>query len=97
MLDKAQQLTLSTPELTVLVGGLRVLGTNFDGGQHGVFTEHVGVLSNDFFVNLLDIRTAWRATDDSEELFEGRAPIWCSALTPSCVRWPRCMPAPMRS
>jgi catalase-peroxidase len=72
LLDKAQQLTLSAPELTVLLGGLRVLGTNFDGSQHGVFTDRVGVLSNDFFVNLLDMRTAWRATDESAELFEGR-------------------------
>ena len=72
LLDKAQQLTLSAPEVTVLLGGLRVLGTNFDGGQHGVFTDRVGVLSNDFFVNLLDMRTAWRTTDESEERFEGR-------------------------
>ncbi|MBC0856629.1 catalase/peroxidase HPI [Pantoea stewartii] len=72
LLDKAQQLTLSAPELTVLLGGLRVLGTNFDGSHHGVFTDRVGVLSNDFFVNLLDMRTAWRATDSSEEIFEGR-------------------------
>ena len=72
LLDKAQQLTLTAPEMTVLIGGLRVLGTNFDGSKHGVFTDRVGVLSNDFFVNLLDMRTAWRATDDSAELFEGR-------------------------
>ncbi|PZD62732.1 catalase/peroxidase HPI [Pantoea ananatis] len=72
LLDKAQQLALSAPELTVLLGGLRVLGTNFDGSHHGVFTDRVGVLSNDFFVNLLDMRTAWRATDSSEEIFEGR-------------------------
>ncbi|KHD99606.1 peroxidase [Pantoea stewartii] len=72
LLDKAQRLTLSAPELTVLLGGLRVLGTNFDGSHHGVFTDRVGVLSNDFFVNLLDMRTAWRATDSSEEIFEGR-------------------------
>ena len=72
LLDKAQQLTLSAPELTVLLGGLRVLGTNFDGSHHGVFIDRVGVLSNDFFVNLLDMRTAWRATDGSEEIFEGR-------------------------
>ncbi len=58
LIDKAQQLTLTAPELTVLVGGLRVLGTNFDGSKHGVFTDRVGVLSNDFFVNLLDMRTA---------------------------------------
>lgn len=72
LLDKAQQLTLSAPEMTVLLGGLRVLGTHFDGSQQGVFTDRVGVLSNDFFVNLLDMRTAWRATDESAELFEGR-------------------------
>ncbi len=72
LLDKAQQLTLSAPELTVLLGGLRVLGTNFDGSDRGVFTDRPGVLSTDFFVNLLDMRTAWRAIDESEELFEGR-------------------------
>ncbi len=72
LLDKAQQLTLSAPELTVLLGGLRVLGTNFNGSAQGVFTDRVGVLSNDFFINLLDMRTAWRATDESAELFEGR-------------------------
>jgi len=72
LLDKAQQLTLSAPELTALLGGLRVLGTNYDGSQHGVFTDRPGVLSNDFFVNLLDMRTAWRATDERAELFEGR-------------------------
>ena len=55
LLDKAQQLTLSAPELTVLLGGLRVLGTNFDGSAHGVFTDRAGVLSNDFFINLLDM------------------------------------------
>jgi catalase-peroxidase len=72
LIDKAQQLTLTAPELTVLVGGLRVLGANFDGGKQGVFTERLGVLSNDFFVNLLDMGTEWKATDDSSELFEGR-------------------------
>ncbi|CCP07606.1 catalase/peroxidase HPI [Erwinia amylovora] len=71
LIDKAQQLTLSTPELTVLVGGLRVLGANFDASEHGVLTENVGVLSNDFFVNLLDMRTAWRAADDGAGLFVG--------------------------
>ncbi|ADP12905.1 Catalase-peroxidase 1 [Erwinia sp. Ejp617] len=71
LIDKAQQLTLSTPELTVLVGGLRVLGANFDASEHGVLTEHVGVLSNDFFVNLLDMRTAWRAADGGDGLFAG--------------------------
>lgn len=72
LIDKAQQLTLTAPELTVLVGGLRVLGANADDSQHGVFTDQVGVLSNDFFVNLLDMRNEWKATDDSAELFEGR-------------------------
>lgn len=72
LIDKAQQLTLTAPELTVLIGGLRVLGTNFDGSQHGVFTDRVGVLSNDFFVNLLDMRNEWKAADATAELFEGR-------------------------
>jgi len=72
LIDKAQQLTLTAPEMTALVGGLRVLGANADGSQHGVFTQRVGVLSNDFFVNLLDMRTEWKATDDSAELFAGR-------------------------
>ncbi|MFY3758199.1 peroxidase family protein, partial [Escherichia coli] len=72
LIDRAQLLTLTAPEMTVLVGGLRVLGANFDGSQHGVFTDRVGVLSNDFFVNLLDMRTEWQATDDSAELYEGR-------------------------
>lgn len=71
LIDKAQQLTLSPPELTVLVGGLRVLGTNFDGSQHGVLTARPGVLSNDFFVNLLDMRTRWQAQEGSSELFSG--------------------------
>ena len=73
LVDKAQMLTLTAPELTALVGGLRVLGTNHDGSQHGVFTDKVGVLSNDFFVNLLDMGTEWKATDSSSEVFEGRA------------------------
>ncbi|MDN3546642.1 catalase/peroxidase HPI [Kinneretia asaccharophila] len=72
LIDRAQQLTLSAPELTALVGGLRVLGANFDGSAHGVFTDRVGVLSNDFFVKLLDMGTVWTATDASAELFEGR-------------------------
>ncbi|WP_457978282.1 catalase/peroxidase HPI [Ectopseudomonas composti] len=73
LVDKAQLLTLTAPELTALVGGLRVLGANYDGSQHGVFTDKVGVLSNDFFVNLLDMGTTWKATDGSNEVFEGRA------------------------
>ncbi|MCV2362882.1 catalase/peroxidase HPI [Paucibacter sp. DJ1R-11] len=72
LIDRAQQLTLTAPELTVLIGGLRVLGTNFDGSTQGVFTERVGVLSNDFFVHLLDMSTAWKASDASDERFEGR-------------------------
>ena len=72
LIDKAQQLTLTAPELTALVGGLRVLGANFDGSKHGVFTSREGVLSNDFFVNLLDMRYEWKAADQSSELFEGR-------------------------
>jgi len=71
LIDKAQQLTLTPPELNVLIGGLRVLGANFDGSRHGVFTDRVGVLSNDFFVNLLDMSTVWKATDATAELFEG--------------------------
>lgn len=73
LVDKAQMLTLTAPELTALVGGLRVLGANHDGSQHGVFTDKVGVLSNDFFVNLLDMGTEWKATDSGSEVFEGRA------------------------
>jgi len=72
LIDKAQQLTLTAPELTVLVGGLRVLGANADGSDLGVFTDREGVLSNDFFVNLLDMATAWQAADASAEVFEGR-------------------------
>lgn len=72
LIDRAQLLTLTAPEMTALVGGLRVLGANFDGGQNGVFTDRVGVLSNDFFVNLLDMRTEWKAADKSSELYEGR-------------------------
>ena len=72
LLDRAQLLTLTAPELTTLVGGLRVLGANADGGKHGVFTDHVGVLSNDFFVNLLDMGTEWKAVDGAGEVFEGK-------------------------
>jgi catalase-peroxidase len=71
LVDRAQLLTLTPPEMTVLVGGMRVLGTNFDQSQHGVFTKNPGVLSNDFFVNLLDMGTVWKAMSESEELFEG--------------------------
>ena len=72
LLDRAQLLTLSAPEMTVLVGGLRVLGANVDGSPHGVFTERVGQLSNDFFVNLLDMATVWSPSSDAGDIFEGR-------------------------
>ncbi len=72
LIDKAQLLTLTAPELTVLVGGMRALNANFDGSKHGVFTERPEVLTNDFFVNLLDMGTVWKATDEQKELFEGR-------------------------
>lgn len=71
LIDKAQLLTLTIPELTVLIGGLRVLETNFDHSKHGVFTDRPGVLTNDFFVNLLDMRTEWKPVSDSKDLFEG--------------------------
>ena len=72
LVDRAQLLTLSIPEMTVLIGGLRVIGTNFDGSNHGVFTDSVGALSNDFFVNLLDFSTTWEALSTDDKLFEGR-------------------------
>ncbi len=71
LLDKAQLLTLTAPEMTVLVGGMRVLKTNFGGTEHGVFTKRPEALTNDFFVNLLDMNTAWKATTEDKELFEG--------------------------
>ncbi|WP_340110939.1 catalase/peroxidase HPI [Maribellus mangrovi] len=72
LIDKAQLLTLTPPEMTVLIGGMRVLGTNWDGSKHGVFTDKPGTLSNDFFLNLLDMGTEWKATSKDEEIFEGR-------------------------
>ena len=72
LVDKAQLLNLSVPELTVLVGGMRVMSANWDGSKHGVFTNRPLVLTNDFFVNLLDMCTVWKATDDTNEVFEGR-------------------------
>jgi len=72
LLDKAQLLTLTAPEMTVLVGGLRVLGANASQSAHGVFTNRPGVLGNDFFVNLVDMGTVWTPTSDAAELFEGR-------------------------
>ncbi|MGW0420597.1 catalase/peroxidase HPI [Streptomyces sp. NPDC003015] len=72
LLDKANLLTLSAPEMTVLVGGLRVLGANQGGTAHGVFTDRPGVLTNDFFVNLLDLGTTWKSTSEDQTAFEGR-------------------------
>ena len=72
LIDKAQLLTLTAPELTVLVGGMRAINSNFDHSQHGVFTHRPETLSNDFFVNLLDMRTKWGATSEGGDLFEGR-------------------------
>lgn len=72
LVDKAQLLTLTAPEMTVLIGGMRVLNANFDGSSHGVFTDRPGALTNDFFVNLLDLGTSWEATSESDEVFEGR-------------------------
>ena len=72
LVDKAQLMTLTAPEMTVLVGGMRVLNTNFDGSTHGVFTDRPEVLTNDFFINLLDLGTSWEATSNDDEVFEGR-------------------------
>jgi catalase-peroxidase len=72
LIDKAQLMTLTAPEMTVLVGGMRVLDTNFNESKHGVFTSNPGSLSNDYFVNLLDISTTWKATSAADQEFEGR-------------------------
>jgi catalase-peroxidase len=72
LVDKAQLLTLTAPEMTVLVGGMRVLNTNFGGSKHGVFTKQPETLTNDFFVNLLDMSTTWKATSKDKDIFEGR-------------------------
>jgi catalase-peroxidase len=71
LIDKAQLLNLTAPEMTILVGGMRVIGANYDGSNHGVFTKNVGALSTDFFVNLLSMDVVWKAKDASKELFEG--------------------------
>ena len=81
LVDRAQLLTLTPPEMTVLVGGMRVLNTNFGGTGHGVFTDRPGALTNDFFVNLLDMGTAWKATSADEDLFEG------SDRTTGAAKW----------
>jgi catalase-peroxidase len=72
LIDRAQLLTLTPPELTALVGGLRVLNTNYNGSKHGVFTDRPETLTNDFFVNLLDMRTVWKPVSEEQELYEGR-------------------------
>ena len=72
LIDKAQLLTLTAPEMTVLVGGLRVIGTNWDHSSHGVFTATPGMLTNDWFVHLLDMGTTWSSTSDAQDHFEGR-------------------------
>lgn len=72
LIDKAQLLTLTAPEMTVLIGGMRVLNANFDNSKHGVFTKHPEVLTNDFFVNLLDMGTAWMPASEDKETFNGR-------------------------
>jgi catalase-peroxidase len=71
LIDKAQLLTLNPPEMTVLVGGMRSLNANYDGSKNGIFTSNKDVLTNDFFVHLLDMSTEWRATSDTKEEFEG--------------------------
>jgi catalase-peroxidase len=71
LVDKAQLLTLTAPEMTALVGGMRVLGANYGGSQHGVFTSQPGTLTNDFFVNLLDMSTEWKPVSKDEDVFEG--------------------------
>ena len=71
LVDKAQLLTLTAPEMTVLIGGLRVLNTNYRGSKHGVFTKNPETLTNDFFINLLDLNTSWKAISKNEDLFEG--------------------------
>ncbi len=72
LVDKSQLLSLTVPEMTVLIGGMRVLNTNYNGSSHGVFTDKPGTLTNAFFVNLLDLGTTWKAVDDNDQVFEGR-------------------------
>jgi len=72
LVDKAQLLSLSVPEMTVLLGGMRALNTNYDGSDHGIFTDRPETLTNDYFANLLDMNTTWKATSDKQDLFEGR-------------------------
>ena len=72
LVDRAQLLTLTAPEMTVLVGGMRAIGANAGGSTHGIFTDRPGALTTDFFVNVLDMGTEWKPVDDKEEVFEGR-------------------------
>jgi len=72
LVDKSQLMRLTAPEMTVLLGGMRVLNTNFDNSKHGVFTKRSEALTNDYFVNLLDLNTTWKATTDAQSVFEGR-------------------------
>ena len=72
LVDRAQLLGLTAPEMTVLVGGMRVLNANYNKSQHGVFTKNPESLTNDFFVNLLDMGTRWKATSEDSDIFEGR-------------------------
>ena len=72
LIDKAQLLKLTAPEMTVLLGGMRVLGTNYNGSNNGVFTDQPGKLTNAYFVNLLDLNTSWRSISDDQNLFEGK-------------------------
>ena len=72
LVDKAQLMTLNAPEMTVLVGGMRAMGANWDGSKHGVFTDRAGALTNDYFVNLLDLETEWTPLDSGEHAFAGK-------------------------
>jgi catalase-peroxidase len=72
LVDKAQLLTLTAPEMTVLVGGMRALGANYNNSKHGIFSTKKDMLTNDFFVNLLDMGTSWSATNATKEIFEGK-------------------------
>jgi catalase-peroxidase len=72
LIDRANLMKLTAPEMTVLIGGMRVLNTNFDSSKHGIFTKNPGSLTNDFFVNLIDMNITWKETSEAEELFEGR-------------------------
>jgi len=72
LVDKSQLMTLTAPEMTVLLGGMRALDANFDGSQHGIFTDRPGTLTNDFFVNLLDLGTTWKPVTEDEHVFQGR-------------------------